>query len=372
MLQLEERNDLLVLQLAGRWMLDAQLPRFDSYMRRLRSPGRFKSLRLETQRLKEWDSSLLIFLNEVKSWCESREIDFDRESLPEGLRNLLRQTQEAVDSRVDPQDPQGIPNFATHVGNRTMHLINDCGTFADFLGEIVISFIRLLFNRSRMRWVDCIRAMQDAGAMSLPIVGLISFLVGSTLAFQAADLLGEFGSEHFTPAFVALAMVREMGPIMTAIVLAGRTSAAFAATIGSMKVAEEIDALKTLGVPPVDYLVLPRVLGLSIMMPLMVIYANALGILGGLLVGMVKLNMPVQTYMHETFLNMNEVDLGSGLLKSVVFGIIIAYAGCLRGMNCDSSSTGVGRATTSAVVTSLLMLVVANSLFAVIFSVYDI
>ena len=223
-----------------------------------------------------------------------------------------------------------------------------------------------------MRWVDCFRAMQDTGPMALPIVGLISGLIGVTLAFQAADLLEDFGSEYYTPAFVGLAMVREMGPIMTGIVLAGRTGAAFASTIGSMKVAEEIDALQTMGVPPVDYLVLPRVIGLSIMTPLMVIYSNALGIIGGMLVSLVKLNMPAQTYIQEIFLNINATDIGSGLLKSSAFGMIIAYAGCLRGMNCDTSSTGVGRATTSAVVTSLLLIIICNSLFAVIYSIYNI
>ena len=139
-----------------------------------------------------------------------------------------------------------------------------------------------------------------------------------------------------------------------------------------MKVAEEIDALRTLGVKPVDYLVLPRVIGLSIVTPVMVIYANALGIIGGMLVAKVKLNMPMQTYIKETFLNIDSNDIGSGLLKAAAFGMIIAYSGCLRGMNCDTSSTGVGRATTSAVVTSLLLIIIFNSIFAVIYSIYKI
>ena len=370
--QLDDHSDSLIVRLTGVWMLDKKAPSFNKLIEGRGSFGGLRSLVLQTNELKEWDSSLLVFLNQAKAWCAASSVAFNDELLPDGLRRLLQQTESAVDSRVERREPEGHPGFAKEVGKYTLGFFEDCGLCASFLGEIVLSFLRLAVNKSRMRWSDCLRAMQDAGPMAWPIVGLICFLIGITLAFQAADLLEDFGSEYYTPAFVALAMVREMGPIMTAIVLAGRTGASFASTIGSMKVAEEIDALRTLGVSPIDYLVLPRVIGLSIMTPIMVIYANALGIIGGMLVALIKLNMPVQTYIQETFLNIDLSDVISGLVKASVFGMIIAYAGCLRGINCDTSSTGVGRATTSAVVTSLLMIIVANSLFAVIYSIYNI
>ena len=370
--QLEETGDTLVIRLMGVWNLDRKAPAFDAFVQHGDLRDDIDEILLETKNLEDWDSSLLVFLNRAREWANNRSIGFNCDCLPDGLGRLMLQTQSAVDSRTEAKEPQGEPGFAEEVGRYTIKYWHDCSAIASFLGEIVISFLRLITGRARMRWVDCFRAMQDTGPMALPIVGLISFLIGVTLAFQAADLLEDFGSEYYTPAFVGLAMVREMGPIMTGIVLAGRTGAAFASTIGSMKVAEEIDALQTMGVPPVDYLVLPRVLGLSIMTPLMVIYSNALGIIGGMLVSLLKLNMPVQTYTQEIFLNINATDIGSGLLKSSVFGIIIAYAGCLRGMNCDTSSTGVGRATTSAVVTSLLLIIIFNSIFAVIYSIYKI
>lgn len=370
--QLEETGDTLVIRLMGVWVLDRKAPAFDAFVQHGDLRDDINEILLETKNLEDWDSSLLVFLNQAREWANKRSIGFNCDCLPDGLGRLMLQTQSAVDSRTEAKDPEGEPGFAEEVGQGTLKFLADCSAFASFLGEIVISFFRLLVGRARMRWVDCFRAMQDTGPMALPIVGLISFLIGVTLAFQAADLLEEFGSEYYTPAFVGLAMVREMGPIMTGIVLAGRTGAAFASTIGSMKVAEEIDALQTMGVPPVDYLVLPRVIGLSIMTPLMVIYSNALGILGGMLVSLVKLNMPIQTYIQEIFLNITATDISSGLLKSSAFGMIIAYAGCLRGMNCDTSSTGVGRATTSAVVTSLLLIIIFNSLFAVIYSIYKI
>ena len=371
-LELEENGDILVIRLMGVWEMDRNAPSFQEFVKKGDIRADISELMLETRGLEEWDSSLLFFLNQAKVWADGRSMTFNCDCLPDGLGRMMLQTQSVVDSRVEVKDPEGHPGFAEEVGKHSIRIFRDGSVFANFVGEILLSFLRLLVGKARMRWVDCFRAMQDSGPMALPIVGLISFLVGVTLAFQAADLLGDFGSEFFTPAFVALAMVREMGPIMTGIVLAGRTGAAFASTIGSMKVAEEIDALRTLGVPPLDYLVLPRVIGLSIMTPLVVIYSNALGIIGGMLVSKVKLNMPVQTYVKETFLNIDATDILFGLIKSSVFGVIIAYAGCLRGMNCDSSSTGVGRATTSAVVTSLLFIIVANSIFAVIYSIYEI
>jgi phospholipid/cholesterol/gamma-HCH transport system permease protein len=353
-------------------VLDRNAPSFNEFLKKGALPEGVKELMLETKDLEDWDSSLLVFLNQAREWSNGRDMGFNCDCLPDGLGRLMLQTQSAVDSRTEAKEPEGHPGFAEEVGNYTIRQWRDVSVYAEFLGEILLSGVRLIGGRARMRWVDCFRAMQDTGPMALPIVGLISFLIGVTLAFQAADLLKEFGSEYYTPAFVGLAMVREMGPIMTGIVLAGRTGAAFASTIGSMKVAEEIDALQTLGVSPVDYLVLPRVIGLSIMTPLMVIYSNALGIIGGMMVCLAKLNMPIQTYVQEIFLNINGMDIVSGLLKSSVFGMIIAYAGCLRGMNCDTSSTGVGRATTSAVVTSLLLIIIFNSIFAVIYSIYNI
>ncbi|MCZ6672936.1 MAG: ABC transporter permease [Verrucomicrobia bacterium] len=370
--QLEETGDILVIRLMGVWVLDRSAPSFDEFLKKGALPAEAKELMLETKNLEDWDSSLLVFLNQAREWADGRSMRFNCDCLPDGLGRLMLQPQSAVDSRTEAKEPEGHPGFAEEVGKYTITHWRDVRVYADFLGEILLSGVRLIGGKARMRWVDCFRAMQDTGPMALPIVGLISFLIGVTLAFQAADLLKDFGSEYFTPAFVGLAMVREMGPIMTGIVLAGRTGAAFASTIGSMKVAEEIDALRTMGVSPVDYLVLPRVIGLSIMTPLMVIYADALGILGGMLVSKLKLNMPIQTYVQEIFLNIDLTDICSGLLKSAVFGMIIAYSGCLRGMNCDTSSTGVGRATTSAVVTSLLLIIISNSIFAVIYSIYNI
>lgn len=203
--------------------------------------------------------------------------------------------------------------------------------------------------------------------MSLPIVSLISFLVGLTLAYQAAVELRQFGADIFVADIVGLSTVREMGPMMAAVILAGRTGAAFAATIGNMKANEEIDALEVVGLSPIDFLVLPRLLALGLMMPLLTLYANCVGILGGMVVAGGILQIPASAYWIETQSSIDLTDLGVGVIKATTFGLLIGLSGCLRGLQADRSAAGVGRATTSAVVTAILLIVVADSLYAVIF-----
>ncbi len=368
-----ESDGVYIVTVFGNWKMSKTSPEFDDVSKLFdQEQSKIKELKIVLGELGKWDSSLLIFLEKADLWCEFNHVTFDTSELPPGLARLIDRVRIAVDSRPEPKAAEGTPDFATEVGKSTISLLEDFKVFVDFMGEICMSLGRFATGRSRMRWVDFIRAMQDAGAMSLPIVGLISFLIGVTLAFQAAGMLFEFGTEFYTPPFVSLAMVREMGPIMTGIIVSGRTGARFAATLGSMKVSEEIDALNTLGVSPIDYLVLPRILGLCIMVPLLVVYADTLGIIGGMLVSKSYISMPFQTYLSESFLYIDLIDVLSGLAKAFAFGLIIAYAGCLRGMNCDTSSTGVGNATTSAVVTSLTMIIVANALFALLYSIFGI
>jgi phospholipid/cholesterol/gamma-HCH transport system permease protein len=204
--------------------------------------------------------------------------------------------------------------------------------------------------------------------MALPIVSLISFLVGLIMAYQAAVQLRQFGADIYVADLVGLSVVREMGPMMAAIIIAGRTGAAFAATLANMKANEEIDALETLGISPVEFLVLPRLLALAVMMPLLALYANGLGILGGMTVASGVLEIPPAAYWIETQSIIDLSDVSTGLIKSLAFGVLIGLAGCWRGMQAERSAVGVGRAATSAVVTAVLLIIVGDSIFAVIFN----
>jgi phospholipid/cholesterol/gamma-HCH transport system permease protein len=233
----------------------------------------------------------------------------------------------------------------------------------------VLSTLYLAKHPNKFRWADCLREMQQCGAMALPIVGLISFLVGVTLAYTGAIILRQFGGDIWVADLVGLSMVREMGAMMTGIVLAGRTGAAFAAEIGNMKANEEIDALETLGIRAVDFLVIPRMVALGLMMPLLSLYANALGIFGGMVIAKGVLDIPPTAYWVEMLTIVDLSDVMTGLIKAFTYGGIVGLSGCLRGLQADRSAAGVGQAATSAVVTAILLIIVADALYAVIFDI---
>jgi phospholipid/cholesterol/gamma-HCH transport system permease protein len=229
---------------------------------------------------------------------------------------------------------------------------------------------RFFKGQAHFRWRDCFAEMQQCGAMALPIVGLISFLVGVTLAYTGSLVVRQYGGDIWIADMVGLAVVREMGPMMAAIVLAGRTGAAFAATLGNMKANEEIDALSTLGVSPIDFLVMPRIVALFCMMPFLALYSDGMGILGGMAIAAAPpLNIPVNLYWAEMQTIVDLSDINTGVIKAACFGLLIGLAGCWRGLQADRSAAGVGQAATAAVVTSILLIIVADSLFAVAFDI---
>jgi phospholipid/cholesterol/gamma-HCH transport system permease protein len=231
----------------------------------------------------------------------------------------------------------------------------------DFLGGASVAFGRLLTGRASFRRSDLVLLLLECGAQALPIVSLISVLVGLILAFVGAIELKMFGAQIYVADVVGIGMVRIMGAIMTGIIMAGRTGAAFAAQIGTMQVNEEIDALQTLGISPMEFLVLPRMVALIVMMPLLCLYADLMGIVGGIVVGTGMLDLSLAEYLNRTREAVTMNELWIGLFHSVVFGVLVAMAGCLRGMECGRSAAAVGEAATSAVVTSIVAIVVATA-----------
>jgi phospholipid/cholesterol/gamma-HCH transport system permease protein len=253
------------------------------------------------------------------------------------------------------------------IGRETLGLFEE-SHWLDYIGDVVAAARDAVRRPAAVHWADVARLMERAGADGLPIVVLISFLVGLVTAFQAAVQLRQFGANIFVADLVALSITRELGPLMTAIIVAGRSGAAFSAEIGTMKVSEEVDALRTLGLDPYLFLVFPRVLALVVVMPLLAILADVVGILGGLLVALLGLDLTVNAFLLEAQKALRLWDVGSGLLKSVVFALAIALIACQRGLATGGGAEGVGRATTSAVVTSLFALVVIDALFTVLFN----
>jgi phospholipid/cholesterol/gamma-HCH transport system permease protein len=351
----------LEVTLAGVWQITAPRPSWA----RLRGERVLAWVRLRIDGVEKWDSALLLFLFEVQEWCRVAGAHCDTAALPEKVRGLLAQLARARETCV-PKDRS--ESFLSGVGQATIETWRRTRTASTFLGEAVLGLVQLIKRPAKFRWRDCFEEMQHCGAMALPIVSLISFLVGLIMAYQAAVQLRQFGADIYVADLVGLSVVREMGPMMAAIILAGRTGAAFAATLANMRANEEVDALEVLGISPVQFLVLPRLIALSVMMPLLALYSNGMGIFGGMVVSAGVLDIPPAAYWIETQSIIDLSDVNTGLIKALAFGVLIGLSGCWRGLQAERSAAGVGRAATSAVVTAILLIIVADSVFAVIFN----
>jgi phospholipid/cholesterol/gamma-HCH transport system permease protein len=359
----------LLVRFSGRWRLGGGLPSVSLIERELEP--KVKNIAFDARDLTSWDSSVLTFLVEVAELCRRREIKMDRAGLPGGLGRLL-QLAEAVPEKKGARKEAVETPFLERVGSAALGAGASLEVTFKFLGEMTITFMRLFRMKARFRAVELFLLIQQCGAQALPIVTLISFLVGMILAFVGAVQLKQFGAQIYVADLVGIAMVREMGAMMTGIIMAGRTGAAFAAQLGTMKVTQEIDAFTTMGFSPLEFLVLPRVIALILMMPLLCLYSDFVGVLGGAAVGIGMLDLSWTTYFRETTHAVTLTDLLGGVFKSSVYGVLIALSGCLRGMQCGNSSSAVGDAATSAVVTGIVAIVAACGVFAIVFYVLGI
>ncbi len=358
-LKRQKDGELLVV-LSGFWRLASLLPSVDELQKQI-DPGQVQRIAFETGELKDWDSGLLTFLLKLRELCGRSNIQMDYEGLPEGARRLLKLAT-TVPEREGARKKPKKEMLLDLIGAGAILFWRSTVEMVDFLGEASVAFVRLLTGRASFRRSDLVLLLQECGAQALPIVSLISLLVGLILAFVGAIQLKMFGAQIFVADVVGIGMVRIMGAIMTGIIMAGRTGAAFAAQIGTMQVNEEIDALQTLGISPMEFLVLPRMVALIVMMPLLCLYADVMGILGGMVVGIGMLDLSLTEYLNRTREAVTMTHLWVGLFHSAVFGVLVAMAGCLRGIQCGRSASAVGEATTSAVVTSIVAIVVATAM----------
>lgn len=353
-------KDLLCIHFAGDWMLSSA-PSTTETRTQIESGTNLRGVTFDAEQLKQWDSSLLIFVREIMDVCRQLNIQTVQEGLPEGVRRLLELASPEHQRKVATKG-EGRKTFFVGVADATFALVGAGRDMLVFIGGATLAVGRLLRGRANFRGSDLRLFIRDVGARSLPIVSLISGLVGLILAFVGAIQLKLFGAQIYVADVVGIGMVRVMGAIMAGVIMAGRTGAAFAAQLGTMQVNEEIDALETLGISPMEFLVLPRMLALTLMMPLLCLYADLMGILGGAVVGVGMLNLNIMEYYEETKTAVSLTHLWVGLFHSFVFGIIIALSGCLRGMHCGKSASEVGYATTSAVVTGIVGIIVATAI----------
>ena len=359
--------DTIRLRLSGSWRLSRPLPAAADVERELEGRSGIRRIAIDVGGLTGWDSGLLIFLRGLDGFADRMGLETDASGLPEGVRRLLRLAA-AVPERAGARRAAARESFLARVGRETVALVQASRELVAFLGEVTIAFGRLLRGKARFRRSDLMLILQEVGAQALPIVSMISFLVGVILAFLGSIQLLQFGAQIYVADLVGIGMARDMAAMMVGIILAGRTGAAFAAQLGTMQVNEEIDALATLGLSPMEFLVLPRVLALVVMTPLLCLYATLMGLLGGAFVGVTFLDLPAVTYLQETQYALQLPDFAAGLIKGGVYGVVVAVAGCLRGMQCGRSSAAVGQATTSAVVTSIVFIVICMAILTLIYN----
>ena len=266
-------------------------------------------------------------------------------------------------SQIEKPQKAKLPE---EVGRATFTIWDNIRSQIAFLGELIVALVYAVGNPRKVRWKDAFLIAETGGVNALPIIALISFLIGLIMAFQAAIPMRQFGAEIFVADLIALSTLRELGPLMTAIVMAGRTSSAFAAELGTMKVNEEIDAMTTMGLDPVRFLVVTRVLSILIMMPLLTVFANLLGIMGGSVV-LLSLGYPLVTYIDRIITSASYVDLLGGLFKSLAFGLIVAGIGCSRGLQTKTGASAVGVSTTKAVVSGFVLIIITDGIFSVVY-----
>jgi phospholipid/cholesterol/gamma-HCH transport system permease protein len=348
-----------------------RLPSFQEIQKQIEAESGIQRLTFDTQGLSSWDSGFITFLLKLIQLNSRLGIEADQAGLPDGVQRLLHLAT-AVPEQKDARRTVVREFLISQIGKKAMAAAAGAKDMVTFVGEAVQAFLSLLRGKARFRKSDLILTIQECGAQALPIVTLISFLVGLILAFVGAVQLKQFGAQIYVANLVGIGMAREMGALMTAIIMAGRTGAAFAAQLGTMRVNQEIDALTTLGIAPMHFLVLPRMLALMLMMPLLCLYADLMGILGGAFVGITMLDLGIVEYFNQTQQALDVTDFLIGLINSAVFGVLVALAGCMRGIQCGNNAAAVGNAATSAVVTSIVLIVVSDSILTLVYNALEV
>lgn len=356
--------DSRVVALSGAWVRAAERPGAEALSAALCAPA-VRRVGFDDRALTQWDSTLLAFLLRVRAECLRVGLEVDFDGLRQGLRTLLR-----LATAVPEHDPQQRePEAATPVhslGQLTIEQGQRLASSVSFVGECALAIANACRGRAQFRGSDVMQVLYSCGPGALGIISLMAFLVGLILAFVGAIQLRVFGAQIYVANLVAIGMVRELAAVMTGVVMAGRSGAAFAAQIGTMQVNDEVDALRTMGINPVEFLVLPRLLALTLMMPVLCLYADALGLLGGGVVGVGMLDLDLARYWNQTRSALTLNHLAVGVTMGTVFGVLVALAGCRHGMQCGRSSLEVGRAATRAVVTSIVWIVVATAIMTVL------
>ncbi len=360
----DRESGTLRVRLSGTWTMRAGAPVGEELLPHIQSLPDGSRVVLEDAGIGQWDSLLVAAVRGTALVARDRGLDVDMSGLPEGVRDLALLA--AAVPRAEAGRPPEDDAVSARVGRIALRAWDTASDATEFLGEVVQAFGTFLRGGARFRRVDLMHALESAGVGALGIVALINFLVGTVLAFVGAIQLEQFGAAIYVANLVGVAVARVLGALMTGIVMSGRTGAAFAATLGTMNVNEETDALRTMGLKPVEFLVLPRVLATTLMMPALTAYGILMGLLGGMFVGVVLLDIGTTEYLSQTQSSLDLKQVFIGLSMGLIFGAVVALTGCYYGLRCGRSSAAVGQATTKAVVSSIVLVVVVTAVFTVV------
>jgi phospholipid/cholesterol/gamma-HCH transport system permease protein len=369
-IEAEAGGESLVLRARGLWRI-AEAAAIDAKLAELRLPPA-RHVRLDLGGIEALDSAGAWLVLRLKRTLDARGSDVTVENLAADLGPLMRQVEKGGGQEAMPAERPGLLlNMLAAVGKSTLEILGTAYDQLGFIGLVIARLGRVITHPGRFRFVSLVAHMERVGVSALGIVGLLSFLVGMVTAFQGAQQLRRFGAEIFVVDLLGIGFLREMGVLLTAIIVAGRSGSAFTAEIGAMQVNEEIDALYTLGLDPVELLVLPRLFALVLTLPLLAFYADAMGMLGGGLLAWATLDITPRIFLNELHTAVGTQQLWLGLIKAPFFAATIALVGCREGLGVTRSAESVGRHTTSSVVQSIFLVIVIDAVFSVIYSWLD-
>lgn len=364
-LAIGEKSGAYTLNLSGDWIIANKACSTEQVLQVVRQTVNINSLTLDAQQVGKWDAKLVALVYEVEKFCSSNSVAFATEGLPEGARKMVALAMAVPERQSSVRiERTTLLNF---LGNEALAVEKSIRNVLNFIGEVSLSFVRFISGKAQYQKSDLFAIVQKSGPDAIPIISLISLLMGLIIAFVGASQLKLFGAQSYTANIVGIAMTREIGAMMAAVIMCGRTGAAFAAELGAMQANQEVDAFETMGIKAMDFLVLPRVLALIFCMPLLCLYADLVGIIGGYLTGFMMFDFTWLEYYQQVKSSVKFTDVSVGLVKSVLFGFIVALTGCLHGIQSGRSSIEVGKATTGAVVKGIVSVVVMDSFMTVIF-----
>ncbi|MFP4527741.1 MAG: MlaE family lipid ABC transporter permease subunit [Candidatus Kapaibacterium sp.] len=343
---------------------------FDRAIEKLDIPEDARSVVIDLGDADKFDSYVILFLKSLESIADKRGLEIERKNMPDEMKRFV----EVISKRKTPEEkPEEKPDLSffeeyfTNVGKTIIQLMRDGKGFIEFLGELIIKTAYLIIRPGSVRWKDFPQHFTSSGVNAVPIVLLIVFLIGVISGYQAAVQLAQFGADIYVADLIGISITRELAPLMTAILVAGRSGSAFAAELGTMKVSDEIDALESMGFDTMRFLIMPRVMSVVLAMPFLTILADVAGVGGGMITAIGTLNITISGYLNELEKALSIADIFSGIIKSTIFGFLVATVGCFRGMQVRGGAESVGKFTTASVVTGVFLIILADAVFTFLF-----